>query len=165
MTLGPALCRFSSPFSSMRKKCPVDDRERIAERVRRHGAADRDCHQKTADTSSRNTPGVVSPTALQHRDRNARACHEARIEHIDARHHAGTAVGAGPGLHGSKRRTMNRPPGSRARQIGHEPDAAPGAKERPISHRTGDRLGAKGRMPMSSANRPSKTAAINVGSR
>jgi hypothetical protein len=81
--------------------------------VRRHGAADRDRHQKAADAKQQEHARCGQPDRLQQRNRNARASHEARIEHIDARHHAGTAVGACPGLHGGKDRDDEQATGDR----------------------------------------------------
>src|SRR3979409_791542 len=77
--------------------------------------------------SSRNTPAVVRPPACrQRRDPTAGAGHKARIEHIDARHHAGTAVSAGPGLHGGKDRDNEQATGDREQaQIEPEVNAPP----------------------------------------
>ena len=145
----------------------VDDRERVAERARRHGAADGDRHQQAADAEQQEQVRGRHAGGLQQRDDQRARGHEGGIEHVDGGHHPRAAVGAGPGLHRREHRhdeqaARDREPG----QVDRQTDAAPRAEQREKARKIGDRRDAPWSTSRDRARtRRAGTAPITVGSR
>ena len=97
--VGPGLVEIVEAPHFDPEQRTVDDRQRIAERARRHGAADGDGNEQARDPEQDEELRCRHSGFLQDRHDHRASRHERGIEHIDRGHHAGTAVGAGPGLH------------------------------------------------------------------
>ena len=118
----------------------VDDRQRVAERARRHGAADGDGDQQACDAEQEKQLRRGHSGFLQDRHDDGAARHEGGVEHIDRGHHAGAAVGAGPGLHRREDRHDEQAAGDgEPGEVERKSEAAGGAEDREVAFEPGDR--------------------------
>ena len=122
----------------------VENGERIAQRARGHGAADRDRHHEARSAEQDEQLRRRHAHRLQHGHDHRAAGHERGIEHVDRGHHARATIGAGPGLHRRKGRHDEEPAGRcQAGEIQRQVQPASAGKDREIAVEAADRRGAE----------------------
>ena len=110
--VGPGLVQVFEALHLDPEQRAIDDRERVAERARRHGAPDRDSHQQAPGAEQEKQRGRGQARDLQERDQDRAAGHEGGVEHVHSGHYARPAIGTGPGLHGGEDRNDIEPAGN-----------------------------------------------------